>query len=614
MNEDQVFDFVPFYTPKDKKFSVDEISKKRLLVFLSVSVVAFICLFIFRSVQLQVVDYYKYKNLSDDNRFLEFVIPAERGAIFDRNGEILARNKPAFSIQMNTRLCVDAAGKFDKCFVEVETLKKLIPFDDTKIIEEINKNNTNILILSGLSKEQILPIDSNIDKFSSISISSFPVREYPYGEAFAHVLGYVGLSDSLSPVIVGKTGVEQFYNKYLSGIPGSQIVESDSLGGHFKQIDKRDAFAGRNLKTYLDKDLQVLAYDLLKTKLDDPEAKSTGGAIIAQDPTTGGVLAMVSYPSFDPTKMSNNISPEELSKLNTDERFPFFNRVIAAVYPPGSTFKMVMASAILMEKLVSEKYQIFDPGFISIGGSTFKNWKLDGHGDVDLFKALQVSNDTYFYTMGGGYNGVGGLGINKINKWATLFGFGQKTGIDLNGEVAGYFPDGKSRAWYLGDTYITSIGQGDVLGTILQVNQATSLFASQGKIFVPRVVNEIEGEPEHTSQIQSQGFVDDQTLAIVRDGLKLAVSPGGTGYPFFDFADKHKGLEIAGKTGTSEYYKPNGEYGTHALFTVFGPLEVKDNVKPIVLTVFIEGGGGGADDAAPIARKLMDLWFEKQGY
>ena len=264
-----------------------------------------------------------------------------------------------------------------------------------------------------------------------------------------------------------------------------------------------------------------------------------------------------------------------------------------------------MASAVLEEGIVSPYFTINDPGYISVRGYTFRNWKLDGHGEVDLLRAIQVSNDTYFYTVGGGYGGVEGLGIDRIEEWSKKFGFGEKTGIDINGEVSGFVPNGEYKDWYLGDTYITSIGQGDFLATPLQTNMVTSYFANGRELLKPQIVKEAGGKA-YEKKVLARDLVSQRTLGFVREGLRQAVSPGGTGYPVFDFPDVY-GVELAGKTGTSEYIAPNGEEKTHAWFTVWGPLEDAE----IVLTVFLEGGGGGSDDAAPIARSLLDYWFSK---
>ena len=315
---------------------------------------------------------------------------------------------------------------------------------------------------------------------------------------------------------------------------------------------------------------------------------------------------MVSYPSFDPNLLSGGrITSAEFSKLADDENFPFFNRAISAMYPPASTIKMVVAAAALAEGVINENTIIIDKGYISTGGSTFKNWKAGGHGPVNLLRALQVSNDTYFYIVGGGLpsGSIKGLGIEKLSAWAKKFGFGSKTGIDIAGETAGFVPNGIGRDWYLGDTYITAIGQGDFLVTPLQINTVITYFANGGFLFSPRVVKEVEGQGATDIDVLASGLVSPHNYELVRQGLKAAVEPGGTAYPLFGFAVNGKKIGLAGKTGTAEV----GDGDTHAGFTVFGPYDD----PTISLTVFLEKGGGGADAAAPIAAELLKFWFSK---
>jgi len=225
-------------------------------------------------------------------------------------------------------------------------------------------------------------------------------------------------------------------------------------------------------------------------------------------------------------------------------------------------------------------------------------------------KALQVSNDTYFYTIGGGHNNIGGLGIQKLAEWANKFGYGKLTGIDLNGELPGNMPDGTARAWYLGDTFITTIGQGDVLSTPLQVNNVTSYFANGGYLYEPKVVESIDGISGNKPKIINEKLTNYEIYDLVREGMAAVAAPGGTAYPLFDFPQKHSGVVLAAKTGTSEFTNPQGEDKTHAWLTVFGPYNEGKYDSTIALTIFLESGGAGSDDATPIARELMDIWFK----
>ena len=566
---------------------------------------------------LQIVAGNSYKELSNKNRIRKITSQPERGVIFDRNKKIIARNKPAFSVEMNTDICSLGRKDLDLCKNTANKINEFIPLDLKRIYGEIVGGKNIIIVSSGLQKENLIKLEANINQMPSITISTSPQRDYLYNNVFAHVVGYVGLGDTLEPVIVGKSGIEEFYDSSISGIPGGKIVEVDALGGSYKSITEEKSIPGRDITLNLDLELQKKAYELLEKAVDKGKENGViGGAVVAQNPLTGSVLALVSYPSFDPNVLVGGISFEELNKLNNDPSFPFYNRAISASYPPGSTFKLVTASAALEQKVINPTDEIVDSGFIQVGSYIFRNWKTDGHGNVNLLRALQVSNDTYFYTVGGGYGGIKGVGIENLFMWAQKFGYGKRSGIDIPGEVPGFMPNGKYKEWYLGDTYITSIGQGDVLATPLQVNNVTSYFANGGVLYEPNVVKEIFGESLELSVI-AQDLVDSQTYELIREGLKLAVEPGGTGYPLFDFSRRHEGIELGGKTGTSEYINSRGEPKTHAWFTVFGPFNIDSadadsNRTPIALTVFLEGGGSGADDAAPIAKELLDLWFSQK--
>ena len=563
---------------------------------------------------LQIIAGSTYSELSNKNRIRKITSQPERGVVFDRNKKIIARNKPAFGVEMNTDICSLGRKDLNLCKTVAVKINEYIPIDLIRVHDEINEGKNIIILSSGLQKEDLIKLESNINQIPSVTISTSPQRDYLYNNVFAHVVGYVGLGETLEPVIVGKSGIEKSYDTYISGVPGGKIVEVDALGGSYKSISEEKSIPGKDIILNLDLELQKKAYALLEQAVKaEKKDKIVGGAVVAQNPLTGGVLALVSYPSFDPNVLVGGISFEELKKLNNDPSFPFYNRAVSASYPPGSTFKMVTATAALEQKVISPTDEIVDNGFIQVGSYIFRNWKTDGHGNVNLLRALQVSNDTYFYTVGGGYGGIKGVGIENLYNWGQKFGLGQKSGIDIPGEVGGFMPDGKYKDWYLGDTYITSIGQGDVLTTPMQINNITSYFANGGVLYKPLVVKEIFGESPQL-EVLTKDLVNSRNYDLIREGLKMAVKPGGTGYPLFDFSQRHKGIKLGGKTGTSEYINSKGEPKTHAWFTVFGPFDIENSDEtqqktPISLTVFLEGGGSGSDDAAPIAKELLDMWF-----
>ncbi len=597
----------------DKKVKYDQ---WQLIVYLFLVLLVYF-VFVSRAISIQITNRNTYLGLAEKNRIREFFILPSRGVIYDSSGKVIVRNKPSFSLELNTLIC-HKEGEDNLCYTAAEEVKKRLDLDDEeRILREVDEKRTNILLATGLSKESILPLEANINNMPGVSIETAPARDYLYQDAFAHLIGYVGLGDELRPTIIGKTGVEAAYDKYLSGVSGNKVVQVNSVGTSYRLIAYKDPLPGKDISLFIDSGLQNKAYESLMIAVEDVESEATGGAIVAQNPLDGSVLALVSYPSFDPNLISFGITKKELNRLNNDPRFPFYNRAISATYPPGSTFKVVTASAVLMERIVDEFTTIFDAGFIQVGSFIFRNWYASGHGSVNIIKALQKSNDTYFYTVTGGYGGVSGIGIEKLSYWAEKFGMGRKTGIDIEGEVAGFMPDGTHREWYLGDDYISGIGQGDILSTPLQINNMMTYFANGGFLFTPRIVKSIDGVGETRSEIVKQNMLDEKSYQLVRKGLNLAVEPGGTAYPLFDFAARHGGIKLAGKTGTSEFISPEGEEKTHAWFTVFGPYYSSSTVqanqtpgsKPIVLTVFLEGGGGGSDAAAPVAKELLDYWF-----
>jgi len=580
------------------------------------AVVLVYLLFMGKAVSIQVSNREKYLGLAERNRIREFSILPSRGVIYDRSGQVIVRNKPSFSLEMNTLICREGDDMYP-CKEVVKNVNEYVKLEDNLRIEnEINAHRTNVLLATGVVKDEILVLEANISELTGVSVETAPSRDYLFGNSFAHLIGYIGLGETETPTIVGKTGVEEKYDESISGVAGNKVVQVDSPGTSYKLITSKSPLPGKDVTLFVDLDLQMKSYEVLKEKVEDPEGTATGGAIVVQDPLNGAILALVSYPSFDPNLMSSGISLEELSRLSQDPNFPFFNRPIAGTYPPGSTFKLVTASAILMEQVAGVFDSIIDKGFIQVGAFVFRNWR-SGEGQVNLIRALQVSNDTYFYIMGGGYGGVGGLGISKLYNWSLKLGFNQLTGIDIDGEVPGFIPDGTHREWYLGDDYISSIGQGDLLATPLQINNMMTYFANGGYLFKPRIVKNVDGVGDTEVEVLAQNIIDEEMYDAIRKGINRAVKPGGTAFPLFGFPAKY-GFEVAGKTGTSEFISPQGEEKTHAIFVAFGPYfddEFRQanmssyTDRPVVVTVFLEGGGGGSTDAAPLANEIMEHWF-----
>jgi len=434
-------------------------------------------------------------------------------------------------------------------------------------------------------------------------------RDYLYKDVFAQVIGYLGevspaekfkqqsvfhylaLADKKSPVLVGKMGLEKQYDSELRGEAGGILVEVNALGNIIREIKKQEPKAGKNLNLNLDLGLQQKAFQTLRGRK---------GAVVATDPRTGAVLALVSSPSFDPnifSQRSSNKNLETIKKTLTNSGQPMFNRAIAGLYPPGSTFKIVTATAGLEEGKINASTLIEDTGEIKAGNSTFGNWYFRQYGKtegmVDLIKALQRSNDIYFYNVGKK------LGINKLAEWAKYFGLGQKSGIDLKEEVKGLVPSPEWKEkkrlekWYLGDTFITAIGQGNLQLTPLQVNQMSSIIASMGKLCQPHL---LKNEKSNCQKLN----IKPVNLTLVKKGMERACSKGGTGWPFFNFSPR-----VGCKTGTAEYGDSKSK--THAWFTVFAPIDDPE----INVTVLLESAGEGSNEAAPVAKKMLEYWFKK---
>lgn len=430
-------------------------------------------------------------------------------------------------------------------------------------------------------KQEILPAERGkiLDRFGEVLTLS---------EANAHVLGYVGevseeeVDKFYLGAVVGKMGLEKQYDQRLRGRDGLSILEQDAEGKVLRELRRIEPVKGEGLLTTLDAGLQKKAFELMDRRK---------GAVVVSDPNNGEILALVSSPGFD---------AGNLPKFLNDKDLPLFNRAISGEYPPGSTFKVVTATAALEEGKIEEMTKIEDTGEIVIGPYRYTNWYFTQYGKkegwINIVKALARSNDIFFYRLGE-Y-----LGINALADWARYFGLGSVAGIDLEGEAKGLMPDPewKKQAmkedWYTGDTFITAIGQGHVLTTPLQINQMISIIANHGLLCQSFLVG-----GSNCRKLD----ISEKTINLVTEGLKQVCEAGGTAWPFFDFP-----VGVAGKTGTAEFgqQEDKAKIKTHAWFSGFAPVE-----KPeIAVTVLLEGAGEGSYQAAPAAKEIFKYWFERQ--
>src|SRR3989344_1412249 len=539
-----------------------KIGANRLFVFY---IASFIILLIFlgRLFHLTVIAGSENRDLAEGNRIKLVEREAHRGIIYDRRGNVLARSGMVYWLVKNGE------------------------------VKWITREQAEELEREGLASE-------NFE--GDLGIIRLEVkREYLLGEVAAHVLGYTSEvqegdlkeNGSLSLVqSIGRLGLEQNYNNFLTGKVGKKIIEVDTFGKKVSILGEKEYVSGQDIQTTLDGQLQEKVYEALNKQAGMVATKK--GAVVVQNPNTGEVLALVSVPSFN---------PEDIGKSVADLEKPFFNRVTQGSYPPGSVFKIVTALAGLESGQIDQNTEIEDVGEFELGGSKFSNWFFNKYGKTDgvikIQKAIARSNDIFFYRV------AERIGLKTLRDMAKNLGLGQKTGIDLPTEVVGLVPDEvwKQSAygdnWYLGDTMHLGIGQGFLLTTPIQMNVVTSFLAT-GKLTKPYLVSKISDEngelAEFSTKVLGENIVEVNNLQLVRAGMKDACKLGGTGAPFFNAK-----YEVGCKTGTAEKELGN----PHAWFTVFAPFENPQ----IALTVIIEDGGEGSSVAAPVAKEIVDWWM-----
>jgi penicillin-binding protein 2 len=398
----------------------------------------------------------------------------------------------------------------------------------------------------------------------------------------------------------------------LRGVKGNEQLEVDSTGKVKKIVGNEEPKEGSSLVLTLDLDLQKTAYNALAQAVADNGG--TGGAVVAIDPRSGGVLALANYPSYDNSEFTGKISPDRLKEIIQGENRPLFDRAVAGTYPPGSTFKPLIAAAALDKKIVSPGDVLECPAVLQVGQWSFADWKF--HGPTDLNKAISQSVNTYFYIIGGGWGDRKGLGPDNIKHYANEFGLGQKLGIDIPQEAEGLIPDPawkekvKKEQWYIGDSYHTSIGQGDILLTPLQLGSYISTLVNGGTLYRPHLLDYVENTDgavvdKPVPEVIKNNLLPANELDSVKDAMGVTVSSEqGSGRQLQDLEDKY-GVMIGGKTGTAE----TGEQDKyHAWFVGFAPL---DNPE-IVVAALVEKGGEGYKAALPVAKQVLDVYLDKR--
>ncbi len=590
-------------------------------------IIGFIGILLIQTFKLQVIERKNFAALAENNRIKEITKVADRGVIYDRNGNVLAKNNAIFDL-------VAIPQEISKDENQLKTLAREISQisgrDEAAIYSSLVKVNRNMfhseLILENINASQAIAFEISKDKMSGVEVRNNAARIYPDAEYFSQIIGYTGRigpndlkidGQYESADFIGKSGLEYFYEKEMRGEKGIEKSEVDSRGKVIFVVDKKNTVAGKNLILSIDGSLQKKLQDALSDgikKIYGGKYHGEGAAALALDPRNGKILAIVSLPTYDNNAFINPDSKADRAAILSDPGSPMLNRSISGLYPPGSTIKSVMGAAALSEGVVSEKTIINDEGAITVayrGAITyFRGWNRAGLGPMNIISAIAKSSDIYFYTVGGGYGNFGGLGADKIAEYFKKFNLGEKLGIDLPGEVSGFVPskdwklEKEGSPWTIGNTYHLSIGQGYLLTTPLQVASWTSVFANGGTIYKPEIVDKIANGD--TNEIESEippkpiktNLVEKKYIDIVKRGMREVVLNGTAG------SLKEVPVPVAGKTGTAQYMTKEGEK-THSWFTSFAPY---DNPE-IVLTVLIEGGGEGSSTAVPIVKDVLTWYF-----
>lgn len=542
-------------------------------------------------------------------------ISAPRGIIYDKNGEILVENI------YQTDLLIDPLS------INSDSLKiisEILNISINEIEKQIKENNTYFILKPKLSDDEIIKIQTKADQIIGVELVNNFKRKYKDGEKFSHILGYmlkigpedkerIKNKDYFSTDDIGKEGLEFYYEDNLRGQVGKNIKVVDIYGNVLETKKISDPKPGDSLILNIDANLQRKIYDEIKN-FKDPEIKT--GAAVALDPRSGKVLAMVSVPSFDNNLFSQGISLKEYSDLSNNPFRPFLNRVVAGRYPPGSSIKPFIASAALNEGVITPWTTFYDTGYIRIENpydpskpAIFSNYGHRRYGSVDLKKALAFSVNTYFMAVGGGYQNIDGLGISRIKKYLSLFGFDKKTGVDLPSEISGIVPDPSwkektiGEKWVLGDTYNISIGQGYLLVTPLELATATAAIANDGDLLQPQIVDKIKKNDGTLEDISSKTTfkipIDKKHFSVVKEGMHEGTISGT-----FKSMSKLK-VSSAGKTGTAQ---ASGENQLpYVWFTVFAPYENPE----IVFTIMLEEREN-TSDVVKIAFNVLDWYFNQK--
>ncbi len=580
-----------------------------------------------RFAYLQLVQHDYYRTKAEDNRISVVPLVPNRGLILDRNGMVLARNESQYTLEISPQKVANVEATISELATVIEIgARERGRF--RKLRAEI-KGADSLPIKTRLTDEEVARFSANAYRFPGVEIKARLFRNYPLGEVASHVLGYIGrisekdlerleadgvAADYKGSDFIGKSGLEASYERQLHGTTGSAQVEIDAGGRGIRTLTSTPPQAGNNLVLTLDIKLQQVAENAFGR---------FRGALVAIEPATGGILALVSKPGFDPNLFVEGIDAASWEALNNDPAKPLNNRAVTGAYPPGSTFKPFMALMALHLGKRTPEYAIADPGFFNLPGVAhrYRDWKVGGHGMVNLHKSIVVSCDTYYYGL------AAETDIDQLHGFLAQFGFGQPTGLDVEGEKSGLLPSREwkrkrfrkpeEQRWYQGDSVSVGIGQGYNLATPMQLAFATAILANNGAVYRPHLVRHVVDQRSgETRAIQPQPVrtvpLNPKWVSLVKAAMVDVTKPGGTAVR----AGAGAAYVFAGKTGTSQVIamkqdekydekKVAERFRDHALFIAFAPA----GEPKIALGILVENGGHGSSTAAPIARHVLDYYL-----
>lgn len=569
-----------------------------------------------RYFHLQVVEHETYRTESDRNRIHARPVPPRRGLIFDRNGAVLADNRPIFNLMVTP----ERTGGLERVLDQVGATIGLEPLDAERFRKRLQRKRPfeAVPLRYNLGEEEIARLAVNRHLLPGVEVEAELVRHYPFGDLLAHAIGYVGRineaelaaldpEDYAGTSLIGKNGIEKYHEDALHGGVGYENVETNARGRVLRVLERIDPVAGQDLVLDLDLAVQRVAMEALEGKR---------GAVVAIDPQTGGVIALASAPGFDPNPFVSGIGVAAYAALRDSPDHPLINRAIQGLYPPGSTVKPMYALAGLHYALVTPETAVSDPGWYRLGGTgrRFRDWKKWGHGGaVDLAKAIVESCDVYFYDL------AARMGMQRMHDFSIRFGFGSATGVDQSAERRGVMPSNAwklgamGQPWYPGETLSVGIGQGYMLATPMQLAVMTATIANRGRHYRPRLVARIGGKPVEPELLHTveMGRAEDWD-AVIGAMADVVHGPRGTAR----IISKDIRYRAAGKTGTAQVVgiaddasydasKLDERHRDHALFIAFAPVED----PRIAVSVMVENGEHGGSTAAPVARRVMDAYL-----